>query len=95
MTDAKLYLEKAKLQYQALLSYVTAKKEKRMNISFCMSKAPVYLCGVHLGFLTADPKLFRDNIAELMKYYATIMKSPTEWQTELLYGIPGFLYMLL
>jgi|JI61114C2RNA_FD_contig_31_2212_length_1427_multi_3_in_0_out_0_3 hypothetical protein len=60
-----------------------------------MGKGPVYLCGAHLGCLTNNVKLFRESVQELLKYHATIMSSPYSWQTEVLYGVPGFLYMLL
>jgi hypothetical protein len=79
LTDSKLYLEKAMKQYEALLPYIVKKKEKKTMISFCMSKASVYLCGAHLCCLTNNPKMFKDNVDEILKYHSTIMASPNSW----------------
>ena len=61
-----------------------------------MSETCAWLCGMHLGFLTNDADLFRDNERRLFacyNEYRSVKKEDIMW--EVLYGVPGLLYCFL
>lgn len=97
LIDSRRYLESAVSQFEALTKYADTIKESERDlmISFCFSKASIYLSGCHLGYLTNDPRLFRNCLERLLSYHPYIVSHRSQLEMEVLYGVPGYLYMLL
>lgn len=95
LTDPNYYFEAATLQYNELLKFIKARKPKRIEVTFCFSEYSVYLCGAYLSLLAKNPKGFKENIQLLLGGFDLILKHHQNMLCELLYGIPGYLIMLL
>ncbi|CAD8123295.1 unnamed protein product [Paramecium sonneborni] len=89
--NPQIYLDLAEQQFDAMK--IQFKKER--NISFLMSNSATYLLGADLYFIKKDKENFSKCIAQVLSIFANIMANPHYFQQELLYGIPGYLYMFL
>ena len=61
LTDPRFYLKMAEEQYNLLSAHLIKKQKNKDCYSFYMSEVSVWLCGMHLGYLTNNPYLFREN----------------------------------
>ncbi|CAK65584.1 unnamed protein product (macronuclear) [Paramecium tetraurelia] len=85
------YLDLAQKQFEAM--QVALKPDR--NITFLMSNIATSLLGADLYFIKKDQQNFSKHISQVLSIFANIMASPNQFQQELLYGIPGYLYIFL
>ena len=95
LTDPQFYLQWAMEQYRLLEHTCLARPNKGKTLSFYMSDVSVWLCGMHLGYITQNHGLFRENEARVLNSYELLKANLDKQQWELLYGVPGFLYAVL
>ena len=66
LTDPLFYLKFAMEQFKLLEHHCLTHPSKGKTFSFYMSDVSVWLCGMHLGYLTHNHAMFRENEARIM-----------------------------
>lgn len=70
LKNPDFYLQLAMQQYILVKDYVDGRKNKRKNsLAFYMSETCAWVCGMHLGYISDDVDLFRDNEKRLLECY--------------------------
>lgn len=95
LKNKNYYLDLAFQQYKLITEYYEKKKPNRKSFSFFMSETCNWLCGMHLAYLSKDPALFNQNKNKLLECYNYYKQNRDKMIWELLYGVPGFLYVFL